>query len=694
MLPIVDQRMSAHARLMDALSKDKDSVLFWNLFRRSTTPPLDLRAAAAALRGAKLAIHIAYTILSEPNAKAISLLAKVAHLQETLQRVHSECQVEDLDAGIRKTLASYPQWRLLATAGDLEFDGNALQFGAGVELALALANDRKMATNWCKVFRCDKSLLNTKPTTLQAALIDLENPLRSEWSTRLKKNLAEFIQTFDNIPPHPTKPRSFDERVKENWRSKAAFATQPARAAVLDDRCLSLQQFRKAMQHRPDSPYERDEYLAAIYFTGFCGLSPNLVGEIPISQQAGEQSACELEFTEDGVTLVRDFECLADDAAKPAHIDGIPASSVLRTPLPRNISTYLTRVFCEHPNATHLRALLPQLASLNSRERVYSTAEQPTPSWARLRPTLGRILRQEGIDGLQVALLTADFSHAAKSKVYYATLSQTEVNAAAVQAYRILGFELPAAITKAGIAFGSQVTPTTRYIHVANEALIRGAEQLRPGRNCGRAQLIQFHNAYSLVIGFRLMALLALRETSNIHLPSIDDDTIIYLTEKSSAGRAGGMAAIVPELLTDQIKLYAAHCQALNRRLSAGSASPFQRWLVQAVNGQAPLELRVCSTREAAHTLRSADVLRAVHSFVQLAPDFGRKLMENLLRSRGIRTEDIDRTMRHEVAGQEACAGVSDASELAWRKRLCPSLNCIAIELFNTPLSGLAKELK
>ena len=494
MSPFATHRMSVHACLMNALADDKDAVLFWNLINRSTKPPLDLRAAAAALRGAAHSLHTAYTFLVEPNQKAHALLANVQNLWETFDRIQLEQQVEDLSAGIRKTLTSYPQWRLLAAAGNLDLDGSAFQFGAGVELALALLNEREMAKGWTNTFGADQSELLLTPSDLQAALFRSESPLRSEWSKRLKDNLADFAQAFENAPPPPGRQRTFDERVQENWRSKAAFATHAARAAVLDERCLSVSQFHKAMQQRFDSTVEKDEYLAAIYFVGFCGLSPNLIGEIPISQQTGEQSVIEIEFSDAGVTLVRDYECLAHDAAKPLHIDGIPASTVLRTPLPQNIATCLRRQLSSYPDARHLKALLPQFTNLNSRDPIYSTIEEPTPSWAKLRPTLGRILRQQGMDSLQVALLTADFCHTAKSKVYYCTLRQSEVNAVAAQAYRILGFDVPSETPTTSVAFGSKVTPTVQLIQAADEYLMQKAQKLRPGRNCSRAKMLCFHN--------------------------------------------------------------------------------------------------------------------------------------------------------------------------------------------------------
>jgi hypothetical protein len=511
MLPIFNQRMSVHASLINALADDKDAVLFWSSLKRSTKPPLDLRVAAAAWRGAKHSLHTACTFLVEPNQKAHELLANVDKILETFERIQNQHHVEDLGGGIRKTLTSYPQWRLLSTAGNPELDGTAFQFGAGVELALALVNDREMAKGWTMTFGSDLSELLKTPADLQAALFDSENPLRTAWSKRLKDNLADFAKAFENAPPPPGRQRTFNERVQENWRSKAAFATHAARAAVLDERCLSVSQFHKAMQQRFDSTVEKDEYLAAIYFVGFCGLSPNLIGDIPINQQTGEQSVIEIEFSDTGVTLVRDYECLARDAAKPLHIDGIPASTVLRTPLPGNVAAYLREQLSKYPDAKQLKGLLPQLANLNSRDAVYGTVEQPIPSWARLRPTLGRILRQQGMDSLQVALLTGDFCHTAKSKVYYCTLKQTEVNAAAARAYRILGFDIPSETPTTSVAFGSKVTPTVQLIRAADEYLMRKAEKLRPGRNCSRTKLLCFHNAYSHAVAFRLLVPCLLR---------------------------------------------------------------------------------------------------------------------------------------------------------------------------------------
>jgi hypothetical protein len=298
------------------------------------------------------------------------------------------------------------------------------------------------------------------------------------------------------------------------------------------------------------------------------------------------------------------------------------------------------------------------------------------------------------MDSLLVALLTADLSHTAKSKLYYATVSQSEINAAAARAYSILGFESPGILDRTGIAFGSQVTPTADHIRAADEALVREAEKLRPGRNSSRTQQILFHNAYCRVIAFREMVLLALRETSAIPLPQVDGEHVTYLNEKSSAGRTGGMAAIVPTLLVEQLRLHQVHCITFHRRLASSNSTPFETSLKNAIGNKAHLQLRTCSERECAQPIRTADVLGVEHLPVKLSTDFGRKFMENRLRERGVRTQDIDRVMRHEVVGQETSAGVSDGSEVAWCKRVRPVLDAIAIELFGSAVPGIAKELK
>lgn len=66
--------------------------------------------------------------------------------------------------------------------------------------------------------------------------------------------------------------------------------------------------------------------------------------------------------------------------------------------------------------------------------------------------------------------------------------------------------------------------------------------------------------------------------------------------------------------------------------------------------------------------------------------------MENALRSKGLRTGDIDAVLRHSVLGQSKASSVSDFNLLEWLKRVTPVMDGIAIELFGEVYFGLSKE--
>lgn len=480
--------------------------------------------------------------------------------------------------------------------------------------------------------------------------------------------------------------------MESQWSTKAAFATYASRAAILDSRCLSHYQYQVAMHHPRGE--RANEYKAAMFFMGISGFSPLLVADIPVAQDLLVEHVCYLEFSTGACHLVRNLECLAHDQASPSGVDGQPASLVYSTPLPFNVSQYLCLRMSAVPNAKTLGNLIPLLTEVGSSDALYPSLEEMEPTWAKLRPTMGRILRQHGLDNLLIALLNADFAHAAKSKIYYATISPAEIRRFVSVAYPILGYEPPSTEEAHGIAFGSKVSPTSDQICSTNQALTDFAEGMRPGNKAGLEALLAFHSNYSTLLGFQLLVLLGLRETGHIPLPGRDDVNVLYVAEKSSAGRSGGMAALMPTHLVQSMTLYRAHCKALLMRLHRAKPTPFSEWLNRAAHGDSDLNLCTCSARGLARPVATSQVLTAVGVHTRFSPDLGRKYLENELRQRHVRTEDIDRVLRHDVLGQSVTTGTSDGSEIAWIRRLRPVMDQIAKDLDFKLIRGLGGSAK
>ena len=88
------------------------------------------------------------------------------------------------------------------------------------------------------------------------------------------------------------------------------------------------------------------------------------------------------------------------------------------------------------------------------------------------------------------------------------------------------------------------------------------------------------------------------------------------------------------------------------------------------------------------------DFLSHLPTDLKLAPDFGRKFLENELRARQLPTGVIDGVLRHSVVGQGRNTGSSDFVLHGWIGRAASVIDGVATDLFGAVCHGLAKEVK
>ena len=244
------------------------------------------------------------------------------------------------------------------------------------------------------------------------------------------------------------------------------------------------------------------------------------------------------------------------------------------------------------------------------------------------------------------------------------------------------------------LPFGSRVVPSLEQlvnIDVANFAQI---EALRPARRSSNVGAhVDFHNAVTQALAFRLMLRFALRAAKQLPLmASIDEqlDTTVDFAEKATHGRRGGLAAILTASAKSELKAYRLHCTALHRKLSKllfrGTAL---QWLSDVINHKRVPLLAIIEDRGVPQYLSTQMVLQQTSEIARVADDFGRKWTENSMRLKGCRTSDTDRAMRHEVEDQKANDTVADTSEPNWISRVGHVIDQINAQVFKADFSGL-----
>ena len=644
-------------------------------------PPVDYRGFQRVIYGACSSIEAVCGCLKQPNQQFKDLSRDITSLNRKIEKLLSSGELCPAEHGLARTFAAYPQWRLLFKASETAGKG-ALAL-IGLELSKSFAQGKSMPAAWCKLVHRDSQISEMGIDGLISQIRDANQSSVSPWMPRAKKTYFAFLSLFEGSGFEPQPPRTFSERAQSQWTARAAYAPYPVRAGVPDLRSLSTSEFEVVLNHTKHSI----DLLTAVFAVAFTGFTTEVAADIPIFQ-GGDPPACFFDLA--AGDLVRDFTCIAYDAAQPIGVDGIPASYLVRQPLPENIARFLQEKAAKLEGAITLGDLVPLLKQVSGDDLIFPSTSKIAPSWSKLRHTLGRWLRERGTDNLIAAIQSSDFAHTGKSKLYYATIPYAEWITSLQRTYQLLSLSPPLRPPVDSLAFGSRVTPATAQIQNADNLLRRAVEELRPGRHSNDLSLNRFHLAYVKVVGFRLMALLALRETAAIPLMNAQAP-FAYPAEKGSADRRGHYAAVVPTLLEEQIHLLQLHCWAFYKRLdSKARGTDFGQWLSLAGHGQAN-SLSYCSLKWRAAPLSTSMVLLDTKAAVHLAVDFGRKFFENQLRRSGAFTHDIDHCLRHEVKGQEFSSAVAEEIPAAWRRRAKPLMDAAAGDLFEVPIPGLRR---
>jgi hypothetical protein len=663
-------------------------------------PPLDGACLLFVCEGAEHAFAAAMILLTEPNGLAISVHAQLKELVHSCREVYTNREIVDVYKTMNRRLHPFPAWGAMAKLGELA-SGTCTGVAAalGVNLGLAWAEKKQLAGGYMAALRKSIPTETIPVADLLEKIQDLAEFANDGWSKQLVKFLPEFWESFDSHEHPPRPEKTFDEKALSEWKGRAAFASYRRRAAVLDKTCMSMGQIASACRMDAFGGFHSlEEHQTAMWLIGFSGLNAETVYRVPIIRSASncQEENWTIRYNLETDFLLRDYSALASDSATPEGKLSEPASYICPLPAPTNIANFIhTRCVGENSIQT-FGDLIPGLRTLKSEWPLFPSFEEMKPSWARWGRTMGPLMRQLGVDNFLTGIMVGDLGQTAKSKMYYTRVHITEIWSAAQKIYAHLGWGEPVATPQNQIAFGSQVVPSFEAIRALDASSLNHLERLLPGKHSGLDKEFAFHNKYILSLGFRFMVRFTLRSAKEIALfASIDEacDDTVDLEEKSSADRKGGIAALITDAAREEIQCLRAHCKALLHRLQKRSfKGAVMDWLAAVANHDEVPLLMCIDSRGHLKAVGTNTVLKEVCGDYRLADDFGRKWNENAMRLAGCRTGDIDRMLRHEVAGQETTSSVADASEAVWIRRTKAVVEPLHQALFPTQLHGLRKE--
>ncbi len=664
----------------------------------------------------------------------------ISGIEEVLGRLNSPSPIlhewkramqalrDEISQGLGTSLASshealngkrskHPVWVAYAKSISDTHDDCASHLLFGCEAVLAFANPKQPVSN-----SLPKKLANLKAAgpwskhhldlVLSSELAE-DNEL-NEGVLALRRQWAKVIAKFGTgQPPPPTTP---NERIRSQVMSSALNASARHVAGALHHRLLSIDQFEKACGQVSKGLDSQTLAGALGVLVTRTGLAVDVAAQLPLGQDPTPDGLSCLDVDR-GVAII-DLGVITHEASEPLP-GAQPARHQLRVHLPLKLHDTLKSRLQQHPRAAVLSDLYPDSPVPPSDSRIYWGLDQIEPTWSRLRYALGAFQRHQGMNKLHAALLSGDFGIIPRSKLHYAVVTSHEFHALEQRVHRALGWGETVSLSPHDAnGMGCAVVPEREHVRRHDQALQDAAHTTRPSKRADFPSLVRFHNAYTRLVGWRLAILLALRETTAIDLgasidPSRDRWTPIH--DKSVRQDRGFQPVPLCDYVAMTIRLYKEHCSALVSRLLQiePCGTDVSRWF-DAVGKGHNLRLLSLITLEQAVKPLASSMFTAYESDAQLdlvapsgeleeqaaqsksyalAPDVGRKVMENELRLHGARSSDVDAFLRHFTQGQEPASAFDPSVLSEFVRRISPVQQKVANTLLGPPTVGLSKGL-
>lgn len=676
---------------------------------RAMAPPQGQPCALEVCETAILGLEQVQRLLNAPAPEIDGWLAALRVARAQIQRRLGDKLISS-HAALDGKRSKYPVWVAYARYNADGYDDCATRLMLGCEAALAFGRNTKekkpISAGLPKKLASLKAL---GPYNAQQLSIILSAQLSA--SDELNAGIRHLRRLWTKViakygcgqaPP----PATRNERIRAQVLSAALNTSAGRVAGALDDRMLSPDQFDKWSGLLLTALASQTLIGALGVLVMRTGLAVDVAALMPLGKDPAPDGQSCLDVSK-GIAVI-DLDVLVNEASQPLP-GAQPARHQLRIHLPLQLQACLAARLRENPSAKALMDLFPGQKTPETRDRLYPGHDEIEPTWARLRYSLGVVLRYEGMNKLHAALLSGDFSIVPRSKFHYSMVSTHEFHALEQRVHARLGWgdtvDLP---TQDSPGIGCAVVPEREHVRHHDQLLLQAAMALHPAKSINAASLCAFHNAYTLLVAWRLSVLLALRETTAINLDAGIDCAVDHWTpvrDKGTRLDRGYQPVPLCDYVLATIRLYKEHCSAIafrlhhtspqgtefSRRCSAVAQSQNTRLLLLATREQTtePVGSRAFTAYNTAAPAGQSH--HSSHTSYVLAPDVGRKIMENELRLHGARSSDIDAFLRHFTLGQEP-ASAFDSSVLSESvQRVRRIQQKVADSLLGPPAVGLSK---
>lgn len=683
--------MTASPRASLALSINPDNVLAQtglSLLDRLAARPPGAPAQILVARGMQHCLQAAIGVLGSTESRTEAMRETIGALVTELEtQMDDTGQAESLQAahGLK---SRYPGWSALCTAGNA--DHALARTYLGLKVLKAFHEEQPLGTTASNRFH---ALLNEPYLTKEQVHALLTEAPGTEEEDQgavadLRRTYRQVLQAYlqDATPP----PGNGRSRVTGQLLDGVLAATAARRAGASNHRELSPGQMSLTLAHI-EQGLANDTLNGCLgVLVAISGFTPDLLLATPLTEPASPSAEdLYLDLTQ-GVLSI-DHSGLVREAAT-AQPGCIPASLICAKPLPVQLQQNLLKRRAQRPDATTLADLYPGVPCPTSDEPVYPSPDMICPSWARFRNSLGAYLRSQGLDSLMASVISGRFWHIPKSKLYYMTLPRGELQTGFDRFYALAGWGRAIALQD-GLAFGSEVVPTVEAVKAHDRVLLQSCVDFDPGKHAGLARLIEHHNRFMRLVGFRLSCLLALRETTALDLTASVDEREHRWVAVYDKDVLHPLPMPISAFTRETFRAVRTHCRALRGRLIAlgEGKSALARWCQAVSNHEAVPLLQQARSPSELFALPTRTFLQPHDDTPRLPPDFGRKLMENELRRQGLRSGEVDAFLRHDVEGQSMLSTAAHHQHQATWVRTTQAVDHVAALCFGAVVYGLAR---
>jgi hypothetical protein len=698
MLMRVQPQLEPLARLRAAVPAACQSTL--SLLVGTVTLPVDQPgcATAVAMLGNCLLEYSKQIASIRPEFGA--LLNDARAIADTVTNHTKTIQGTPPAGQMQRRTSSYPAWALLL---DLTEEQQPLRVAVGAEVALALLDRGQLNPRYCTQLRRDANKYGRPPAGQERDIQDLkELGFGRGWLSRYGtidlqvRRRVELPDPNGPIRPDNASPHNrFDLLARLKWRFD--YPNPKHRQGGLDDSHLTPAQFYRVSSAVRQQVAENDPAALVACLSILTGLTPELTTSLPLILPTRPLHGLGLDVARG--CLVLDFRSLFPNRRRPSpQIAALfhPSEDLLVVPLPIFLAEELRRHLIDAPGSLLLGDLVGWV-KVDSRASLLAEEKcKLVSSLARASKSTAAMAIATGSDRLVAACLTWDFSIVGSARMYYGRLTGEDIHHGCKLLYSAMGWDEPLVpeIQLAAVGSHCQLTDEGARQLFAHFARLSGESW--PGRRANFATLMTHHMHYTRCCVALIAFSLGLREVHAYRLNAhelLAGQSQITMHDKQGGDRLMAQPVPLNGLVREQIRRYAGHCEALVERLdklNTGEAASFAAAIRLGLRGQGALFL-VRQTRGGVRPAGAANIWGKLPADFRVPGNVGRHFWQNILRTEGLVSRDIDRFMRHRVVGLESNTSSQTASPRLSFERIdhvqCQVLHAIGVEV----VSGLRK---